>query len=45
MTLPVGLLTFQGEHSTDWAIVMAGDAEYLVHIGAVGAVADEEDLT
>jgi ABC-type sugar transport system permease subunit len=24
MTLPVGLLTFQGEHSTDWAIVMAG---------------------
>ncbi len=24
MTLPVGLLTFQGEHSTDWAVVMAG---------------------
>ena len=26
MTLPVGLLTFQGEHSTDWAVVMAGVA-------------------
>ena len=24
MTLPVGLLTFQGEHSTNWAVVMAG---------------------
>ncbi|HEY3396169.1 MAG TPA: ABC transporter permease subunit [Armatimonadota bacterium] len=24
MTLTVGLLTFRGEHSTDWAIVMAG---------------------
>lgn len=26
MTLPVGLLTFRGEHSTDWAIIMAGVA-------------------
>lgn len=24
MTLTVGLLTFRGEHSTDWAVVMAG---------------------
>jgi multiple sugar transport system permease protein len=23
-TLPVGLLSFQGEHATDWAVVMAG---------------------
>ena len=24
MTLPVGLLTFQGEHSNNWAVIMAG---------------------
>lgn len=32
MTLPVGLLTFQGEHSTDWAIVMAGVAIAIVPV-------------
>ncbi len=32
MTLPVGLLTFQGEHSTDWSIVMAGVAMAIVPV-------------
>ncbi len=35
MTLPVGLLTFQGEHSTDWAIVMAGVAIAIVPVLAL----------
>ncbi len=32
MTLPVGLLTFQGEHSTNWAIVMAGVAMAIIPV-------------
>lgn len=32
MTLPVGLLTFQGEHSTNWAVVMAGVAMAIIPV-------------
>ncbi|MFO7947275.1 MAG: ABC transporter permease subunit [Armatimonadota bacterium] len=32
MTIPVGLLTFQGEHATNWAVVMAGVAISIVPV-------------
>lgn len=35
MTLPVGLLNFRGEHSNNWAVVMAGVAISLVPILAL----------
>lgn len=35
MTLPVGLLSFQGEHSVDWSVVMAGVALAMVPVLAL----------
>lgn len=35
MTLTVGLLTFRGEHSTDWAVVMAGVVMAMVPVLAL----------
>jgi multiple sugar transport system permease protein len=39
MTLPLGLATFQGAHSTEWPLLMAGNVMSLVPMLAVFFIA------
>ena len=39
MTLPLGLATFQGAHSTEWPLLMAGNVMSLVPMMAVFFIA------